>query len=55
MSTVFKKPSQAQLDSFKNRDVLSAADLTKEDLEIIMNTAGYYEQQLAEHRCLTAA
>ncbi|MGI6630869.1 MAG: aspartate carbamoyltransferase [Bacillota bacterium] len=52
MSTVFKKPSQAQLDSFKNRDVLSAADLTKEDLEIIMNTAGYYEQQLAENKII---
>jgi len=49
---VFKKPSQAQLDAFKGRDVLSALDLTKEDLDIIMNTAGYYEEQLAQKKII---
>ncbi|MGI6686072.1 MAG: aspartate carbamoyltransferase [Bacillota bacterium] len=52
MSAVFKKPNQAQLDDFKGRDVLSALDLTREDLDIIMNTAGYYEGLLAQNKII---
>lgn len=52
MSKVFTKPSQAQLDTFLNKDVLSAHQLSKEDLEIIMNTAGYYEQALADKKII---
>lgn len=52
MSAIFKKPSQAQLDAFKGRDVLSALDLTREDLDIIMNTGGYYEGLLAQNKII---
>jgi aspartate carbamoyltransferase catalytic subunit len=52
MNAIFKKPNQDQLDSFKDRDILSAHDLTKEDLDIIMNTAGYYEGLLAQKKII---
>jgi len=52
MCAVFKKPNQEQLDLFLGRDILSAHDLTKEDLDIIMNTAGYYEDLLAQKKII---
>jgi len=52
MTTVFKKPNQEQLDSFLNKDVLTAAQFSREELDIIMNTAGHYEQLLAENKII---
>lgn len=52
MTLAFVKPTQEQLDAFKNRDVLGAPELTKEDIETIMNTGAYYEQQLADKKVI---
>lgn len=52
MSAEFKKPNQEQIDSFLNKDVLTAAQFSREELDIIMNTAGHYEQLLAEKKVI---
>jgi aspartate carbamoyltransferase len=52
MGAGFKKPEQATLDAFKNRDVLNAYDLTRGDLDTIMNTAGHYEELLAQGKVI---
>ncbi len=44
------KPSLERLKIMKNRDVLSASELNKEELMIIMETAAYYERALLEKR-----
>lgn len=42
----FTKPSQEMLASFAGKDVLDIAQFTKDELEAIVNTAGYYEEKL---------
>jgi aspartate carbamoyltransferase len=44
------KPSLERLEVLKNRDILSASELNKEELMIILETAAYYERVLIEKR-----
>ncbi len=46
------KPSQDKLDLFLGKDILSAYQFTKEELEIVMNTAAHYEQCLIDKKRL---
>lgn len=43
-----KKPTQAEMDVFAGIDILGAPQFTKETLEVVMHTAAYYENRLAE-------
>lgn len=47
-----KKPSMAEADLFRGKDILTSYQFTKEELEIIMHTAAYYEEALLEKRRL---
>lgn len=42
----FTKPSEEMLARFVGKDVLDIAQFSKEELEAIANTAGYYEEKL---------
>jgi len=42
----FTKPSEEMLARFVGKDILDIAQFTKEELEAIVNTAGYYEEAL---------
>jgi len=45
-------PDKELLASFIGRDIISAAELSKKDIEIIMNTAAHYEKCLREKKRL---
>jgi len=49
---VFEKPTAEQIKAFEGTDVLSGAQFSREQLEVIMNTAAHYEQALAEKRII---
>ena len=44
--TKFTKPSEEMLQSFVGKNILDIAQFSKEELEAIVNTAGYYEEAL---------
>lgn len=44
--TKFTKPSDEMLQSFAGKHILDIAQFSKEELEAIVNTAGYYEEAL---------
>ena len=44
--TKFTKPSDDMLQSFVGKNILDIAQFSKEELEAIVNTAGYYEEAL---------
>ena len=41
------RPAQEKIDEFRNRNILDIAGLSREDIEIIMETAAYYDQALS--------
>ncbi|MCL1816621.1 MAG: aspartate carbamoyltransferase [Clostridiales bacterium] len=52
MTMANKKPTEAALNTFKNRNIMDIESLSKEDLQTIMQTAAYYDQALTEKRIL---
>ncbi|MBW6463788.1 MAG: aspartate carbamoyltransferase [Firmicutes bacterium] len=46
------KPSADQLALLKGKDILSAAQFTKEELDLIMETAAYYEKKVKDGEVL---
>jgi len=52
VGTSWKKPCLEQIAKFEGKDVLSAPQFDKAELEVIMNTSAYYEQALREKRIL---
>jgi len=48
----WEKPRLEQIAMFEGKDVLSAPEFSKAELDVIMNTANYYEQSLLEKRIL---
>ncbi len=47
-----KKPTEQEAALFKGHDILSTYQFTKEELEILMRTAGYYEEALVAQKRL---
>jgi len=52
MANNWEKPSLEQIEKFEGKDVLSAPQFSKAELDVIMNVAAYYEQALLEKRIL---
>ncbi|MDK2821675.1 MAG: aspartate carbamoyltransferase catalytic subunit [Clostridia bacterium] len=48
----FVKPSKQELELLKGQDIISTKNLTREQLELILNTAAYYEEALKNKRRL---
>lgn len=46
-SALIGRPAQEKLDEFLGRNILDISGLGREDIEIIMETAAYYDQALA--------
>ena len=47
-----KKPTAEEARGFLGKDILTSYQFTKEELEVIMHTAAYYEEALTEKKRL---
>ena len=52
MSGHIAKPSQERLDIFRGRNILDIVSLSRDEIEIIMETAAYYDHALSDHQRL---